>query len=116
MTAQADDEKAVLGAVWEQSGIPAVMLVGPGRTAPLSFWRQIACLLLHEAGLSYPEIGRMFHRHYSTIIYHVQLITARSKEPMTGATVDVMRGIVAEKRGTPYGKMEEAAARVTPGL
>lgn len=53
-----------LGDLWKQD-----------RSQPLALRRMICYYLLRRrSGLTYPEIGKLMHRHHSTVIHGVQRV------------------------------------------
>ena len=53
-------------------GVAAEEMLGAGRSRTVVAARRRLCVLLCEAGLSYPEIGRCMGRDHSSIMYLVK--------------------------------------------
>lgn len=70
-------------------GIKVADLKGRDNRRSVAFPRQVAMYLLREVlNLSYPEIGRLFGKHHSTVLYSVEQIAAqRRKNPNLDATL-----------------------------
>lgn len=52
--------------------VPRVAIVGRARNASTSRARQLLCLELREAGMSYCEIGTLLGRDHTTIMHAVK--------------------------------------------
>ncbi|MGC8917468.1 MAG: chromosomal replication initiator protein DnaA, partial [Thermoanaerobaculum sp.] len=70
-------------------GVKVADLKGRDNRRSVAFPRQVAMYLLREVlNLSYPEIGRLFGKHHSTVLYSVEQIAAqRHKNPNLDATL-----------------------------
>jgi chromosomal replication initiator protein len=67
-------------------GVKVADLKGRDNRRSIAFPRQIAIYLIREIlNLSYPEIGKVFNKHHSTIIYSVDAIT---KERLSNPSLD----------------------------
>lgn len=71
-------------------GVKVADLKGRDNRRSVAFPRQVAMYLLREVlNLSYPEIGRLFGKHHSTVLYSVEQIAAqRRKNPNLDATLN----------------------------
>ena len=67
-------------------GIKVADLKGRDNRRSVAFPRQVAIYLIREIlGLSYPEIGKLFAKHHSTVMYSVETIT---EERRTNPSLD----------------------------
>lgn len=67
----------ILAAVAGSFGLQVPVLTGQSRTRVAVRARQIAMYLIRERlGLSYPEVGRLFSRDHTTVLYAVRKIRA----------------------------------------
>ena len=67
-------------------GIKVADIKGRDNRRSIAFPRQIAIYLIREIlGVSYPEIGKIFSKHHSTIIYSVEAI---AKERLSNPSLD----------------------------
>jgi chromosomal replication initiator protein len=67
-------------------GIKVADLKGRDNRRSVAFPRQVAIYLIREIlGLSYPEIGKLFAKHHSTVMYSVDTIT---EERRTNPSLD----------------------------
>ncbi|MCU0291568.1 MAG: chromosomal replication initiator protein DnaA [Thermoanaerobaculaceae bacterium] len=67
-------------------GVKVADLKGRDNRRSIAFPRQIAIYLIREIlNLSYPEIGKVFNKHHSTIIYSVDAI---AKERLSNPSLD----------------------------
>ena len=67
-------------------GVKVADLKGRDNRRSIAFPRQVAIYLIREIlNLSYPEIGKIFNKHHSTIIYSVEAI---SKERLSNPSLD----------------------------
>ncbi len=53
-------------------GLSAADLLGRARTKMIARARKEAMTAIYEFGFSYPEVGRMFGRDHTTVIYAVK--------------------------------------------
>ena len=61
-----------------ESGIPVHVLTGGNRTRHVAHARQDAMLRIHEqTNFSLPQIGRMFGRDHTTVLYSIRTARAR---------------------------------------
>jgi chromosomal replication initiator protein len=70
-------------------GLKVSDLKGRDNRRSVAFPRQVAMYLIREVlGLSYPEIGKLFGKHHSTVIYSIETITeSRRSNPSLDATL-----------------------------
>ena len=70
-------------------GVKVADLKGRDNRRSVAFPRQVAIYLIREIlGLSYPEIGKLFAKHHSTVMYSVETITEeRRSNPSLDATL-----------------------------
>jgi chromosomal replication initiator protein len=70
-------------------GVKVADLKGRDNRRSVAFPRQVAIYLVREIlGLSYPEIGKLFAKHHSTVMYSVETITEeRRSNPSLDATL-----------------------------
>ena len=70
-------------------GVKVADLKGRDNRRSVAFPRQVAIYLIREIlGLSYPEIGKLFAKHHSTVMYSVDTITEeRRSNPSLDATL-----------------------------
>jgi len=70
-------------------GIKVSDLKGRNNRRSVAFPRQVAMYLIREVlDLSYPEIGKLFAKHHSTVMYSVeQIIDQRRSNPSLDATL-----------------------------
>lgn len=70
-------------------GVKVADLKGRDNRRSVAFPRQVAMYLLREVlNLSYPEIGRLFGKHHTTVLYSVEHIAAqRRTNPNLDATI-----------------------------
>ncbi len=67
-------------------GVKVADLKGRDNRRSVAFPRQVAIYLIREIlGLSYPEIGKLFAKHHSTVMYSVETIT---EERRTNPSLD----------------------------
>lgn len=60
------------------AGIPVHVLTGANRTRPVVHARQDAMLRIHEeTNFSLSQIGRMFHRDHTTVLYSIRAARVR---------------------------------------
>ena len=59
----------MLDAVSAVLGVPVDRILSPSRSAPIVRARQACMVLLREAGMSLPEVGKALGRHHSTVIH-----------------------------------------------
>jgi Bacterial dnaA protein helix-turn-helix len=72
----------VINAVCAAFEISRMDLIGAYRSHDEVVARQAAMTLLHEAGWSYPRIGKVFGaRHHTTVIYSVRKFRTRVTNP-----------------------------------
>jgi chromosomal replication initiator protein len=65
----------VIEVVARHFGVPVRELRSSSRTARTATPRQIAMYLLRRhCGVSYPEIGRRFNRHHTTVLHSDRLV------------------------------------------
>ncbi len=56
-------------------------LTSKARSKEIVVPRQVACYLMREiGGMSYPEIGKVFNQHHTSVIYGVEKLTAAMQE------------------------------------
>lgn len=61
-----------------ESGVPVHVLTGGDRTRHVAHARQDAMLRIHEeTNFSLPQIGRMFGRDHTTVLYSIRAARAR---------------------------------------
>jgi len=64
---------AIIATVADRFLYTDVELLGRSRRQPLAHARQVAMYLCRElTDMSYPQIGRLFDRHHTTVIHAVQ--------------------------------------------
>jgi chromosomal replication initiator protein len=70
-------------------GVKVADLKGRDNRRSVAFPRQVAIYLVREIlALSYPEIGKLFAKHHSTVMYSVEMITEeRRSNPSLDATL-----------------------------
>ena len=70
-------------------GVKVADLKGRDNRRSVAFPRQVAMYLIREIlALSYPEIGKLFAKHHSTVMYSVETITEeRRSNPSLDATL-----------------------------
>jgi chromosomal replication initiator protein len=70
-------------------GVKVADLKGRDNRRSVAFPRQVAIYLIREIlGVSYPEIGKLFAKHHSTVMYSVETITEeRRSNPSLDATL-----------------------------
>jgi len=70
-------------------GVKVADLKGRDNRRSVAFPRQVAIYLIREIlALSYPEIGKLFAKHHSTVMYSVETITEeRRSNPSLDATL-----------------------------
>jgi chromosomal replication initiator protein len=70
-------------------GVKVADLKGRDNRRSVAFPRQVAIYLIREIlGISYPEIGKLFAKHHSTVMYSVETITEeRRSNPSLDATL-----------------------------
>ena len=59
---------ADIGLIALRHGLTRHDLIGPRRIAKIMNARKECYVLLRSRGMSYPQIGRIFNRHHTTII------------------------------------------------
>lgn len=68
----------VIAEVARVAGVPAERITGPCRQRRFVRARQMAMLICRDyCAASYPEIGRVFNRDHTTVIYSIETATAR---------------------------------------
>ncbi len=68
----------VFGAVYKKYGIPRAELVGQKRNKDIAFARHVANYLIRDiTEMSLPNIGKLFNRHYSTVIASIEFVEKR---------------------------------------
>ena len=79
-------------------GIPAKELRRRSRRgAEVAFARQSAMYLAHVVlGLTYKEVGLLFHRHRTTAAYACRLVEDRRDDPAIDLRLDMLEGFCAE--------------------
>lgn len=76
-------------------------------TAQTAFARQVAMYLAHvSCGLSFTDIGRIFHRDRTTVAHACGLIEDRRDDPRVDRTLDLLEAVVGRLahvtlRGSP---------------
>lgn len=70
-------------------GLEVSEIQSRGQHRHLALARQVAMYLVKQlTHLSYPEIGRQFHKHHSTVLYSVHKIEGeRAKSPELDRTI-----------------------------
>lgn len=105
---QLDDERLVAAAeilcsVAETFGLSVPVLTGPSRVRRVIRARQVALYLCRRlCDLSYPEIGRIFHRDHTTVLYaHNKIAGQLSSDPQLAGEVNgCMRALTAPRDST----------------
>ncbi len=68
----------VFGAVSKKYGIPKSEMVGQKRNKEIAFARHVANFLIRDiTEMSLPNIGKIFNRHYSTVIASIEFVEKR---------------------------------------
>ena len=95
--------QCIITQVCQQLGVSQTEILGPSRTPPAVFARQVAMYLCRSLlGLSYPSLGQLFGgKNHSSVMYAVKKI----KQSMTDNKVT--HNLVTEltircQKGTPY--------------
>ncbi len=70
-------------------GLKVADLKGRDNRRSVAFPRQVAMYLIREVlNLSYPEIGKLFGKHHSTVIYSIETVAeSRRSNPSLDATL-----------------------------
>ena len=68
----------IFGAVYKKYGIPRPEIVGKKRNKEIAFARHVANFLIRDiTEMSLPNIGKIFDRHYSTVIASIDFVEKR---------------------------------------
>ncbi len=68
----------VFATVYKKYGIPRAELVGQKRNKDIAFARHVANYLIRDiTEMSLPNIGKLFNRHYSTVIASIEFVEKR---------------------------------------
>ncbi|MCX7895542.1 MAG: chromosomal replication initiator protein DnaA [Thermoanaerobaculum sp.] len=88
-TERSSTPQEIIRFVAHHYGVKVADLKGRDNRRSVAFPRQVAMYLLREVlNLSYPEIGRLFGKHHSTVLYSVEQVAAqRRKNPNLDATL-----------------------------
>lgn len=82
--------RRVINEVAKAAKIKPAQIIGKDRTRLTSRARQVAMLICRDyCGASYPEIGRVFQRDHTTVIYNVE----KASEACCDADWDDMEAI-----------------------
>jgi chromosomal replication initiation ATPase DnaA len=52
-----------------EAGCSVAQILGYNRRHPIAYYRQIAMRLAYEEGFTAEQIGRVFNRHHTTVLY-----------------------------------------------
>ena len=92
------DLDRLLDAVYEASEFLEADYLKHRRTEPLASWRRVAMYLVREhTDLSYPAIGRLFHRDHSTVFAAVRSVRAAVLD--AGHVLDLCESVYAILEG-----------------
>lgn len=89
----------ILKEVAEYFVIDQSRLTSKGRSKDIVVPRQVACYLMREIGnMSYPEIGKVFGQHHTSIIYGVEKLTDAMKtdESLRNKVTDLQTNITQQ--------------------
>ena len=75
---------SIVGDVCRRSGHNPFHVMGKSREADICRVRELVCYKAYrEAGMSYPQIGRVLRRHHTTILHAVRNEAKRRGEVQT---------------------------------
>lgn len=89
---------AVLAVFTEELGVSVGAIMGRARTRRVSRARQMVCFVLRQAGLSFPEIGRVMGLDHSTVQHACRRI----------GTNPFMNGVITTKEDDALSKALKA--------
>lgn len=76
--------KAIIAQTAERYGVKPSVILGGDRARVASIPRQAAMAAVREAtGYSFPQIGRIFKRDHTTVLYGIRAHEARQQEKST---------------------------------
>lgn len=89
----------ILKEVAEYFAIEQSRLVSKARSKDIVVPRQVACYLMRDiGGMSYPEIGKVFGQHHTSIIYGVEKLTSAmaQEEQLKNKVSDLQKNITEQ--------------------
>lgn len=79
-----------------RAGLSIKALRSPRRTREIAHARQRAYLILHDAGYSFPQIGRYFNRDHTTVMFGVKRERERRRAEEAARVEGMADGVAAE--------------------